>query len=177
MQTPTTSQPSAFQKVYYLRQRKTRLFYAGFLGLAALLLGFLVALRIGRNTEDQCLRIFICFGIFGWALVSYSWARHTRLVVSPDGIEYYTPYQSIRTAWDDIESVGRVPMFSFYGEGLFLRRPALRGKKWLNWDVRLMQLDRFVPLSPFLKQWRDSELGQDVRRYAPSLFAQTQNDC
>lgn len=174
MHASTPSQSSASQKVYYLRWRKVRLFYTGFLVLAALLLGLFVAFRLGKDTEDQCLRIVLCLGICGWALMSYSWAWHTRLVISPDGIEYCTPYHRIPTTWDNIKSIGRIPMFTSYGEGLFLRQPALQGNKWLNWNARLMQLDRFIPLSPFAEQWRDSELGQDVRRYAPYLFVQEQ---
>jgi hypothetical protein len=28
----------------------------------------------------------------------------------------------------------------------------------------------FIPLSPFDKNWRDSELGQQIKQYAPHLF-------
>jgi hypothetical protein len=175
VRTSATSQPSASQRVYYLRWRRAHLLFAGFCVLAAFL-AFLSAIGPGKDIESRCWRILDILCLCGLAWPHYYKAQHGRFVTLPDGIEYYAPYYSIRTTWDNIESIGRT-LGGMYGywhfevEGFLLHQSALQGNKWLNWPTRLVHLDRFVPVSPFAKQWRDSELGQDVRRYAPHLFA------
>lgn len=174
MGTSITSQPSASQKVYYLRWRRAHFLFVGFCVLVAFL-AFLSAIGPGEDIEGRCWRILEILCLCGLAWPHYYRAQHGRLVISPDGIEYYAPYYSIRTTWDNIGSIGRTRALCGYSplevEGFVLGQPALQGNEWLNWLTRLAHLDRFVPLSPFAKQWRKSELGQDVRRYTPHLFA------
>jgi hypothetical protein len=72
--------------------------------------------------------------------------------------------------WSDIEAI-RPWSKGYYGwlsgEGLVIRSDALPGARRRTFSRY------FIPVSLFARRWRESPLGDDVRRYAPWLFTET----
>jgi len=102
-------------------------------------------------------------------------ANRPRLVVSPTGIEYDGLFYRIRSAWNDVERIGSGPYQHRPIEGLVLCRQESGTHPEQDRSLKVLGLDRFIPLTQFAVTWRDSPLGHDIRRYAPHLFAEEQH--
>lgn len=113
----------------------------------------------------------------------------SRIITSPQGLEYHTAGFSIFTAWDNIERIDQIPTFKdvrpvvrrlftknaligFAGqvEGLVLRQPV--AIKTSRWEGKATETHQHIILSEEFKMWRGSGLEQDFRQYAPHLFGQ-----
>lgn len=108
------------------------------------------------------------FFLLAISYVSYL-ARRTSLVLAPDGLEYHTPNLTLRTAWDNVERLVDEPL----APRLVLRRPVLPDLHTRTARARVAErpaAGRVVPLRLF-GYARGSQLAQDLRRYAPHLFA------
>lgn len=98
-------------------------------------------------------------------------ARRTTLTVTPDGVGYRRSYRDTWVLWQDIEAI-RPWSRGYYGwtvgEGLVIRANALSlpGSRPRRTFSRY-----FIPLECFAPRWRESPLGEDVRRYAPWLMS------
>jgi hypothetical protein len=92
-------------------------------------------------------------------------ARHNYLsgqsiTISPDGIFYYIrPFLKIEVGWDGFQKTGTF----LFREGLFIK------ESYLLANGKFLFIT-FIPLSIFSKNWRDSDLGRQIKRYAPHLF-------
>jgi len=102
-------------------------------------------------------------------LMAYS-AIQIRLVVSPEGVEYYQVGYSVKTTWDNVARVGEIPAGRIMAEGLILYQPALFVDSWLAGVKYIQTRGKLIPLSLFKRDWFESELGQDIKKYAPHLF-------
>ncbi|HVF99089.1 MAG TPA: hypothetical protein VND68_04570 [Chloroflexia bacterium] len=92
------------------------------------------------------------------------------LVTSPEGVEYHTGGKVLGAAWSEIRSLGMIPAKPHYPvEGLIVRSkvappahvPVQREQGWFIW---------YIPLQPFGWYWKESGLGDEIRRYAPHLL-------
>jgi len=96
----------------------------------------------------------------------------TTLTITPDGVLYQRPGRSTWVVWSDIEAV-RPWSRGYYGwisgEGLVIRANALSPS---GSPKRRTFSRSFIPLECFAPRWRESPLGEDVRRDAPWLFAE-----
>lgn len=116
----------------------------------------------------------VLFGPFIVLLVVY--AFRSRLVLSPSGIEVLLGGSFAKTSWDNVDRIGEisVSVWAKPRQGLILREPAIRYKWWVVRKVRRQfsesGQDRFIDLQAFTNDWRNSDLGREVRRYAPRLF-------
>jgi hypothetical protein len=143
-------------------------------------------LLMGEPFDPLFYALFAVLWVF--AIILFYWAgRGVNLVVSPEGITYRAPGMTVASAWDNVE---RIDTRLLYGEGnvegLVLREPGLQLNNvvaaanaigMIYWRYRLrmgrtMQTYRtFIPLSNLqTNEWRDAEIGADIRRYAPRLF-------
>ncbi|MFN8597244.1 MAG: hypothetical protein U0559_13825 [Anaerolineae bacterium] len=105
---------------------------------------------------------------------------YDRVIVSETGLQVFRVGSVYSTSWDNIESIVKVQIGLKHGFALVLRVPALKANKWLAWRTdeaswmerqgHFMPLDRTIPLFMLIPNWINSELGQDIRRYAPHLF-------
>lgn len=108
---------------------------------------------------------------------------YNRVIVSETGLQVFRVSSVYSTSWDNIESIVKVQIGLKHGFALVLREPALKANKWLAWHTNeaswmerqghFMPLDRTIPLFLLIPNWVNGELGQDIRRYAPHLFAKT----
>jgi hypothetical protein len=176
------------QKTYRVRFRKSSYFTIILLVVAALgqisLLARrteLGALLVGTGPESPAIPrwgvVFVRLGVIGVLIVlawfNYYLTRHTRLVVSPIGVQYYTFGYSISSSWDNVERIGSHPRISA-SQGLVLLQPNASPDKWfralgLNLSHKSLR-NTFIPLSKFLAQWVNDLLEQDIKRRAPHLF-------
>ena len=97
-------------------------------------------------------------------------------VVSENGIEYHTPWLIIETKWIGVEKISFSWHDGFRYECLLVDNSQTHIRKW-SLPERYpptpfmgMQYKTVFPLSCFAENWRDSELGQQIKQYAPHLF-------
>ena len=130
--------------------------------------------------------------LFLLGLMIYFSFAGMRLIIAPHRIEYYTVGYSIVSDWNNVAEVGPAPGL-LAGTALFLRQPATKLSSWLSTFFALRPLflimavaeGRFlssqgqaaanvIPLSVFTGDWKRSEIGELLRRYAPQVFDATQ---
>ncbi|NJN80105.1 MAG: hypothetical protein HC797_06350 [Anaerolineales bacterium] len=103
-------------------------------------------------------------------LTAYS-AIQIRLVVSPEGVEYYQVGYSVKTTWDNVARVGEIPAGRIMAEGLILYQPALFVDSWACWRkiyTNTWQINSFVAFQTRLVRKRT---WTGHKKYAPHLFA------
>ena len=93
-----------------------------------------------------------------------------RILLSEQGIEYAKPYLSFEAKWQNIEKIDF--RWSMIGklEGLYIPQNLITIKVGNNWELLSLFKQVFIPLSGFSESWRDTELGQHIKQYAPHLF-------
>lgn len=94
-----------------------------------------------------------------------------RLITSPQGIEYRCPEYKTYAAWSDLQQISDVAAgFPFRVDGIIVRQLAVQVQvpRRLRWYANIQAKD--IPLAPFATDWRNSELGEDIKRCAPHLF-------
>lgn len=119
------------------------------------------------------LRFFLVLYLFFVviSLVSTMYYLNTaKIIVTENGIEYHAPLVfAIEVVWGTIEEI----KYYWFREGLFVERTSINVKYAnRNTYATFMGYGRsaFIPLSSFSDNWRDSELGQQIKQYAPHLF-------
>ena len=118
---------------------------------------------------------FLGLGILG-IYFSIVQVRNECIVVSERGIEYRSPGMIVEAKWEDIEAISQYWFHGFSNECLVVDNSKARIKKWafparyppspFGFSSRIT----IFPLSSFSDNWRDSELGQQIKQYAPHLF-------
>lgn len=94
-----------------------------------------------------------------------------KIVTSPEQLEFYSPGVAISTSWDNLERVGLTKrrFTNVPNESLFLRNPPTQ-KITPFFKVFQKAPEKQIPLSMF-SDWRTSELGEEIKQYAPHLFS------
>lgn len=147
--------------------------------LAALAAAPIILAAIGEEIDGVVIGMFgvliaICMVIF-FAVARMSW-----ITLDENGIVYKALGFKLTSTWDNIDSIGKRFMQNEGNvEGLVLIKSgldvngAIKAGSLLSWraTLALRELEYFIPLSNFqTKQWRDTEFGREIRRYAPHLF-------
>jgi len=92
-----------------------------------------------------------------------------RIIISSKGVEYYGISFSFKTGWENLESIiSHRDIFGKY-EGLIVDVGEI---DLIERRIRIMPVKILIPLSSFEDNWRVSELGQQIKQYAPHLFEQ-----
>jgi len=100
-------------------------------------------------------------GSFCLATAMIGIVLNQKLVVARKGIEYHVGLSHIEASWKDIEKiVSRWDLFP-KTEGLIVPKTG---------DLPLLLSKLFIPLSLFAENWRESELGLEIKKHAPHLF-------
>ena len=132
-----------------------------------LLLVFLFGVVLGRL--EACTLPFVIPGTLV-AAYFFHLAYYIRLEVSPESVEYFQMGYRLKTTWDNVERIGMIPMGLLMAEGLILRESALQEKILGRKNLERNRLDRAIPLTLFQPWWRESDLGEEIKHYAPYLF-------
>ncbi len=91
-----------------------------------------------------------------------------RLFISDNGIEYYTFGLQISAPWNEVKEL------AFYGlprgkKVGILVDTKYKKARWF-WYLLNVQNKAIINLTNFSDNWHDSELGQQIKQYAPHLF-------
>jgi len=123
-----------------------------------------------------CFRIyFLGLGLFG-IYATLKRIRSEHIIVSENGIEYHTPWLIIETKWTSVEKISFYWHNGFRYECLLVDNSQTRIKKWSLPErypptpFRGMYSKTIFPISCYTENWRVSELGQQIKQYAPHLF-------
>jgi len=155
---------------YYLTPR-FKLFHTA----SGLILSMLIALFLYSTWNLPILNLFLLV-LLGFTIVSsIYWIRKENIAISREGIEYEGPDVAFGIKWENIEKVSTGWYFPVKPEGLVVDKSSIRVTKMTIGTVKRFPLwassqEVFIPLSCFSDNWRDSELGQQIKQYAPHLF-------
>lgn len=159
---------------------------------AILTLAFTFGLVFVVTKPDE--RAFIPY--FGLLLVAvigivYVIMMQTRLEVSSDGITYFSIGYKVASTWGNVAGYGKRTMGSQDVDVLILREPGMDMSLWMRIgymlypvgqlaalaqgrtlisNVNLDDYSVWIPVGMYAENWRESELGDFVKRYAPSAF-------
>lgn len=158
---------------YYLTNRSTYIYFA--VSLLALVAFFGLFFYIFPKVHFLQLYL-LGLGLLGiYNLVQK--IRNEHIVVSEKGIEYYAPGVIFETGWKSIERISKYWHNGFRQECLLVDSSQIRMKKWSFFLGRNLPTPfgftlkkTLIPLSGFSENWRDSELGQQIKQHAPHLF-------
>jgi hypothetical protein len=100
-------------------------------------------------------------GSFCMAISIIGIVLNQKIVVSRKGIEYHVGWSRVEASWKDIEKIALRWDLLPRTEGLLIPKT----------DKSPLFLSKlFIPLSLFADNWRDSELGGQIKQYVPHLF-------
>jgi len=100
-------------------------------------------------------------GTFCLAFMVMGVILNQKIVVSRRGIEYHVGWSHMEAKWKDVEKI-------VFRWDLFPKTEGLLISKLGELPLLLSKL--FIPLSLFAENWRDAELGEAIKKYAPHLF-------
>jgi hypothetical protein len=109
--------------------------------------------------------------IFLFALFEIYSALSIRLTTSSEGIMYHQVGYGIFAKWDQIELIGECTAGRVRTECLLLNEFEVRGIKQLANLSGLRPKGKSIPLGLFERNWRELNLGIDIKQHAPNLFA------
>jgi hypothetical protein len=118
---------------------------------------------------------YICFGIYSILILLASFKNiiSEHLVVSNYGIEYHRLGLTFSAKWENIKEINEHWSLPYKQEGIHIDPDLIQIKEWWSGSFKVfggLGRKTFIPLSRFSENWRDSELGQHIKRYAPYLF-------
>lgn len=122
--------------------------------------------------------VFGTFFLLAVGIPLFFSSTRKRILIYPDRLEYYAMGYRIRVAWADVVKVEKpeIPWWMHLrggtrriGEWLVLRRAFMSGSWWAKAWLRFSGYGQLVPITDFGLNWRESELGDDIRQYAPQL--------
>lgn len=150
-------------KIYHLPTRM-RLVQSIIAIIILILLGLIIFYDISYKAEFLSLCGTVYLAYFAWTLLYQVF--FARLTISPEHIEYHRFGGYVRARWDEITRIG-AQRGLFWGkyQGLFVK-PSFEPPIWLV----TFGSEKHVPVGMFIKDWRDSEMGREIKRYAAEIF-------
>ncbi len=174
----TNSRPQTLSPQRYHIANKVLVPRAATVAIALAVVPVILA-AVGEEVDGLMIGLFAGM-ILLCLLIFFVVARLTWLEMSESGIVYRGLGMTIGTRWDNIDSIG-TKFVTGEGsiEGLVLRERgqevngAVRVGSWLSWraTMALRDYEYFLPISNLqTKEWRDTDFGRELKRYAPRLF-------
>lgn len=118
---------------------------------------------------------YICASIFGTYILFATFKTITgeHIELSVSGIEYHRFGLTFNAKWENLREIN-LHWFSLVDqEGVFIDHDLIRITEWWTGYYKVYggwSQKAFIPLSKFSENWRESELGQQIKQYAPHLF-------
>ena len=118
---------------------------------------------------------FVCASIFCVYILFATFKGITgeNIKLSVNGIEYHRFGLTFNVKWENIEEISTYWSILFTQEGLYIDPDLIRITQWSLGSYKAhsgWSRKAFIPLSIFSENWRDSELGHQIKQYAPHLF-------
>ncbi len=126
----------------------------------------------------SCLMLFFAVAIiFNFVRVFY-WLKNAALIVTSETIKYKNAGIVVETSWNMIEDVEKIFLWSSWTKQdcLVVDNSNIKISTapfaWLlSPETKPFNIQKAViPLSCFAEDWRNSEIGQQIKEYAPHLF-------
>lgn len=108
--------------------------------------------------------ILLIFAAADWS----SW-----LATSPEGIQHHTLLYHKSSSWDNLQTIVQYKLsraLFISEEDVYMKHPARMDILRAAWLVNQPRASTTIPLSSIHINWRSTELGDELRRYAPQLF-------
>ena len=127
----------------------------------------------------------LCLNLFAYLIIGIGiirlvyWIRNESIEISEKSIVYKTSGLTIETSWNNIEDIKRVfiPVFFTRQECLTIDQSKIKiistsllGMFISPISAGLNLQKAIIPLSHFSDNWRDSDIGQQIKQLAPHLF-------
>lgn len=90
-----------------------------------------------------------------------------KLILSSESITFQRIGLTVTVKWGDIQRVGTYGIGKFQ-ECIFAPKAKSIVTGWASFGIYGKEV--YFPLEIFADNWRDSELGQQIKQYAPHLF-------
>jgi hypothetical protein len=140
---------------------------------------------------DQRQIIGLLAAILALAIALAAWlSTRARLAISEEGITYYGIGYRVRSSWENVKGYAKRAMGVNSVECLILHEPGMEMAGWLSLAYKALpvfqvlalvtgqpvQFDSLdglqdaIPVSLFAENWRSSEIGDLVKRYAAQAF-------
>jgi WD40 repeat protein len=109
-------------------------------------------------------------------------ALRSKLITSPWGIEYYDMGIKMRAPWKSVVGIEKLRYVYKWVDSLVTTQQAEMSRFILASlitskhrhlpasDMDIDKIRRSIPIGNFVSDWRDSSLGEEIRRYAPQVF-------
>ena len=172
-------------KEYYLTKR----FKYGYVGLYLMTIalwgfaiGWFLSVSSSANQVWFCfVGYFLVLGIISMFLAIYN-IMYEHIAVSEKGVEYHSPWMILEMPWSSIEKISyRWHRNYLWLECFVVDNSQIRLLKWSFFErelppsFTLFSRSRAIPLSCFSENWRENELGRQIKQYAPQLFSPVTN--
>jgi hypothetical protein len=155
---------------YYLIKRYM-FFYIGLsVMIGIIIIGFFI--YIFHDIPIIFLFYFFGLGIINIIFIFYK-AIYEHIAVFENGVEYHSPWTILEINWNGVEKISYGWHNNLRIEGLLVDSSQIRIKKHSLFD---RSIDPFtwrrmiIHVGCFAENWRESELGQQIKQYAPHLF-------
>jgi hypothetical protein len=125
-----------------------------------------------------CYTFYLVFIIIGIYRTNY-WLNNESIVLTEKHITYTTSGITIQAYWSDVEEIKKMFIYVFGSRQdclvidqskIKIISTDLRGQFLLPLSAGRNLQQAIIPLSHFAENWRDSDLGQQIKQYAPHLF-------
>ena len=118
----------------------------------------------------------IVFSGFMAYLYLYKFVRE-QISINQDTIEHVSFGYKLRSNWANAKQIKAIGMLGQIN-GIYVIPNTV--DNWLRFPIKALvninqQGEYFIPLSMFDINWRDSELGQQIKQYVPHLFENKQS--
>lgn len=153
-------------KEYYATSKCRKLF--AIRALIYLLIAFLFFLAVAWINKDSAIFPFILLPLIFLAIYLDSLTHiKERLVISPKHLEYFGVNYSVRAEWKRIAELSVEHELAGKQECIIADYSEV---ELLSRRTRYIPRRIVIPLSCFSDDWRNSELGHQIKQYAPHLF-------
>lgn len=104
------------------------------------------------------------------------WIKQESITISDVGIIYDTPGMILEVRWEDLYKISHCWRFLIRQECLVVDVSKMKIRQWAAYANSYSSIwenypqNAAIPLSCFDRHWRDSELGEKIKQYAPHLF-------
>jgi hypothetical protein len=141
--------------------------------IAAYLLAIFILWVLKDGHDSPSLLFFSLFALPIYLFLKNTFAYKERLIISQDYLEYDGINYSIRVDWQNIDQLVIKKELADSIECLVLNHSKVH---LLTQKTRAIPREFIIPLSGFADNWRDAELGQQIKQYAPRLFVQNKEN-
>ncbi|MBI5935246.1 MAG: hypothetical protein HY867_16215 [Chloroflexi bacterium] len=121
------------------------------------------------NALDSSYRItsplFFLISLY-WVFRCFYRGYRESIILSEKGIEYNSFGYVVGVKWESMKRLGFRWDDNYRSTGVFASEYSVTKKIWSP----NMFKEVFIPLSKFSNNWRDSDLGQQIKQHAPHLF-------